>query len=50
MLAALIIMLIRQYRLVGNRQEFFKWMFQKIRLYTFKALRMGMTFFIIAVL
>ena len=42
MLTALTILLIRQYRLAKSREEFFKWLMQKINTYTYKAIRIGM--------
>ena len=48
MLTALTILLIRQYRLAGSREEFFKWLFQKIRIHSLRAVRIGVAFFLIA--
>ncbi|HMK27439.1 MAG TPA: hypothetical protein VK483_15510 [Chitinophagaceae bacterium] len=47
MLTALTVLLIRQYKLAGSRQEFFKWLFQSIQLYAFRAVRLAMAFLLI---
>ena len=50
MLAALTFLLIRQYKLAGSRQEFFKWIFQNIRHHAFRAVRLTMVFLLIVTL
>jgi hypothetical protein len=48
MLTALAILLIRQYRIAGSPQEFFKWLSQSIHLYAFKAVHVGLAFILVA--
>ncbi len=50
MLTALAFLLIRQYKLAGSRQEFFKWMFHSIRHYAFRAVRLTMVFLLLVTL
>lgn len=50
MLTALTILLIRQYKLAGSREEFFKWMLQSIGHYAFRAVRLTMAFLLIVTL
>ncbi|HLF47433.1 MAG TPA: hypothetical protein VI548_13475 [Chitinophagaceae bacterium] len=49
MLTALTILLIRQYRLCGNRKEFFTWLTQQISLHVFSVVHIGMVFLLISV-
>lgn len=48
MLITLTVLLVRQYRLAGSRQEFFKWMFQAIRNKALKTVRIIIFFLLIA--
>jgi hypothetical protein len=50
MLFALTFLLIRQYKLAGSRQEFFKWILQSVRNYAFRAVRLVMAFLLIVTL
>lgn len=50
MLTTLAILLIRQYRKAGSRQEFFKWMSQSIGQHAAKAVRITMAFLFIVTL
>jgi hypothetical protein len=43
-------LLIRQYKLAGSRQEFFKWIVQSIRDHTSRIIRLAMAFLLIVTL
>ena len=47
MLTALTILLVRQYRKAGSRQEFFKWLFQNLHLYAFRIAYISLAFFLV---
>lgn len=49
MLTALTILLIRQYRIAGSREEFFKWLSDRVHMHAFKVVRISIAFILIAV-